>query len=492
MRASRILLLLGLVALFAAGWLLVRRPPADDGPPNIVLIVADDLGWGDLRTYNPASKVELPTLEAFAAESVVVRNAHSSSSVCAPSRYSILSGNSPWRGRYLKGQWSAYRGSQFRAGQASLAEVLRTAGYRTGFFGKWHLGARWRNERGDIERDPDAIDWGRGFIDGPADHGFDESMVALCGWQEPPYVLFDGGGRWIGELPPARLQPPGAQWSSVASAYAPLPAGHGEPSWDQERAAEAVLQAAVRFLESHRDERFFLQFDAFQPHWSWTPTGASGLSARVDQVLEFDATLAELLAVLRRHGLERDTMVVVTSDNGADRLPEELDRGHDASAHLRGQKGGIYEGGHRVPLLVRWPRRLTGGRTLGEDHLVGLHDLFATVAAAAEQAIEEDQGLDSFNQLCALADPGRDPVRSQLIVQDNRGPNFALYRQRWKLTLDRDHAPKELFDLETDERETSNLAAVDEARVESLRSEFTALYRAPRTRPSPDLQTCLD
>jgi arylsulfatase A len=485
-RSTRQLLAAVVPAVLLAGALFLARetPSAPVAAPRaIILVVADDLGWGDLETYNPAARVRLPALESLAAQGLVVRGAHSASSVCAPSRYSVLTGNYPWRGRRRAGVWNPYEPSQILPGQSTLAERLAGAGYRTGFFGKWHLGAQWRDGQGQVTQDPQAIDWSRGFFDGPQDHGFAESTTALCGWQGPPYALFESG-RPVGETRFVAMTPPGRLCLSRGEDCHALPRGYGDPAWDQETAADSTLARVVDFATRHAGEPFFLEWSAYQAHWSWTETGASGISSRLDQVIEFDRDLSRVLTVLADLGLADDTLLVVTSDNGAPAQLRELAHGHDANGGLRGQKGQLYEGGSRVPFIARWPGRIPPGSVLGDEHLVGLQDLFATLAHAAGTPLADGDALDSVDQLAAWLDPANaPPARASLAVQDNHA-RLAYYRDHWKLTTDPSGHVWQLFDLAADPGEITDVARSQPELAEVLRGELLRARRGVGTRPS--------
>lgn len=499
--------LFALTALLA--WAGCARPAQTPAPPlplpNVLLVLADDLGYGDSRVYNPQSKIAMPHLERLASQGMRFTDFHSPAAVCAPTRYSLATGNYPWRGRYINGVWKAHGQPQVLPGQRTLAELLKTAGYRTAKVGKHHLGGLFhRREGSGFARRPEEMDYARPFRAGPRDRGFDFSYIIPCGIQDPPYAFFRDD-RLEGD--PAQLR----QWEAGDHGDSRIRnPGPGSPSWDSSAVGPLVLDEALAFLASHHQGNlvegtavpFFLYYSAVEAHWPWTPAkslrgrpvrGVTGLGPRADLVHQFDLALGELISALERMGLADNTLVVVTSDNGGDPGPAELDGGHSASGELLGAKGQIAEGGHRIPFVARWGdgssarSRIAPGSV--SSQLLSLQDLSATLAELVDAETAGEQAVDSFSFLPVLLGRQADsaPVRDHLIVQDGRGPNFALREGEWKLVLDREGKAGELFKLDGTGAEPSareTLSVGDYAlRQAAMESRFAQLRAATRTAP---------
>jgi len=384
--------------------------------PNILFILTDDVGWGDIRAYNPNSQVSLPTLEMLAAEGMRFTDAHSSAAKCAPSRYSIVTGNYQWRGKNSYGQWNYKGGSQILPGQLTLGHILQQAGYSTAFIGKTHLGGQFYLKNSDKFASSGAsstdVDFSRQFRDGPLETGFDYSFVALRGIQRSPYAFFEND-LLFGNANDLIHWPSGDYGDTR---IVNTGAGIGLPDWNTREVGPTLLEKAVEFIDTHHSSNvalgtsqpFFLYYNTQAVHGPYKPPftlrgtpvlGTTSLSDRTDLLWEIDLALNIILAELASRGLLENTLIIFTSDNGAGRFSGERNNGHDSIGGLRGRKGMIFEGGHRVPLIVKWGDGTEGGSMIQpgvvSNVLIGVQDMYATIASLVGIGVTEDQGRDS-------------------------------------------------------------------------------------------------
>jgi arylsulfatase A-like enzyme len=523
--------------------------------PNVVLLLADDLGFGDSRAYNPDSAISMPNLEALAESGMRFTNAHSPAAICAPSRYGVLTGNYAFRGRHDIGVWSAYAEPMVLPGQETLGDAFRAAGYRTAMFGKLNNGGRFHSVSGTGYAEEFAeIDFTRPFDGGPLQMGFDESFLLPVGIQRTPFAFFandrlvrgDGRGGFKPFTDPGAARAAFVHFPRRASfngGRIPKP-GHAMADYDSREVgpilaarAAAFLERALRPSESGEREPFFLYYAAQAAHGPWTPPaqlmgtrigGATRISARADMIFEIDVVLGVIVERLRRAGALGDTVIVVTSDNGvpASGAISEGPAERGGPVHRNGQgvvdgvplrmhKGSIYEGGQRVPLVVRWGdgsracSPIAPGSTSGQ--LVGLQDLLATLAGIAGFRPAADQALDSRDLRPILFDrqPEGVALRDHLIVQSKEGASLgsggkhfarALYEpdadgRLWKLVVsvdtehpDRDVVARELYELSADPGESRDRFADAEAqpRLAAMTARYRSLVTSARSVPQPE------
>ena len=473
-------------------------------PPNIVVILADDMGWGDLRANNRASLVATPNLDRLAREGMRFRNAHSSAAVCAPTRYGLLTGNYQWRGARAWGTWKYWFSSQILPGQLTIGDLAQRAGYRTGFVGKLHMGGDFYGLGSDeVTREQSLVDFSRGFANGPLAHGFDYSFPLLDGIQGEPYAYFEND-RLVGD--PALLQ----VWAAGRYGSSEiLKDGRGMPDWDSSQVGPELLDRALGFIDRHlagpdAARPFLLYYSAQAVHEPHTPpaklagkkiAGFTGLCARQDMIRELDVAVGALTAHLREKGLLADTLFLFTSDNGGEDLC-----GQDSSGPtFAGEKSQILEGGHRVPMIVKWGD--TGNYTVppgtARNQLISTLDVVATLARLAGSEVGADQALDSFDfsEVWLGTRSDRSPVRDHLMAESRNADvdtaipsTIAYYEGSWKLVLQRRggvYRVVRLADLTADPGETIDLAT-DPAlatRVGAMRDRFLARRFAARTAP---------
>jgi arylsulfatase A-like enzyme len=471
------------VALICAAGVLAR-------PPNIVFIMGDDMGYGDPRCYNPASKIPTPNMDRLAAEGIRFTDAHSPAAVCTPTRYGMLTGRYCWRTRLKRMVlWTEYEEPLIEVGRPTVASVLRGAGYRTAAVGKWHLGANFAKPGGGFVRGKPEhfngaggtrdVDFSQPIAGGPTALGFDRAFFLPGGNNLEPHFFVANDrvvGRptvWRAAAAPTR---PGTSGAEVHE-------GWMAEGWSDEAIGPSLTEQALRFIDDSATAQkpFFLYYASQAPHRACTPPdfarGQSQAGVRGDMVYELDWTIGRILAKLDERGLARDTLVIVTSDNGGVAKSDEgEDFGHRSCGELRGNKGGIYEGGHRVPFLVRWPARAPAGKVNGS--LVVLTDMMATFAEMAGVKLPAGAGPDGTSIVAALGGATMDAAARPPVVLHSGGGQFAIRSGRWKLIFNAQSKPVELYDLEADLREKSNELRNQPELVARLEQEFRRIHGA--------------
>ncbi len=444
--------------------------------PNIVYIICDDLGYGDVHCLAPeTSKIPTPHADRLAAEGLVFTDAHSGSSVCSPTRYGIMTGRYSWRTRLQKGVVTGFAPSLIDAKRMTVAGFLKQQGYATAAIGKWHLDFEYVNpETGERYRKQQhkTPPIGARIPDGPVHRGFDF------------YHGFHHARNMEAVIENDRV----VEHDAVINM---LP---------------RLTRKAVEYIDSRAssDQPFFLYLPLGSPHTPIVPTpewqGKSGLGSYGDFVMQTDHVLGAVSKALARHKMTDNTLVIFTSDNGCSKaagIPELRAKGHLVSAHLRGSKADIWDGGHRIPFIVRWPGQVQPGTTCSE--LICLTDLFATVAEIVGKAVPPGTSEDSVSFLPALH---QRPIAStrEGVVHHSFSGHFAYRTGKWKLILARGSggwtAPREnqvakdaqvaqLYDLEADPGERTNLYLEQPAVAQRLLNELTSDVQRGRSTAGP-------
>jgi arylsulfatase A-like enzyme len=427
-------------------------------PPNIVYILADDLGYGDLGCYNAESKIPTPNIDRFAREGVRFSDAHSPSAVCTPTRYGILTGRYCWRSALKKGVLVGDSPSLIEPGRLTVPALLKQRGYQTAGIGKWHLGLG-----NDAKTDYTKI-----LKPGPNDYGFDYWFGIPASLDMQPYLYFTNDH--VLEQPTGHIdgirKDRGVFWREGAIA----------PGFRHIDVLPRITREAVSYVNGRdADHPFFLYFAMTAPHTPWLPTvpfeGKAKAGEYGDFVAMVDDAVGQVLGALERRGLMENTLVIVTSDNGAHWLPDEIERWHHrANANLRGQKADVWDGGHRIPFLARWPGNIRPGTRC--DQTICLTDLMGTVADMMHYRLPRDAGEDSYSILPALMNPDlKAPIREATVHHSANG-HFSIRQGDWKLNLGRgsggftepvEYTPApgepegELFNIREDLAEANNL-----------------------------------
>jgi len=461
-----------------------ENPAANRHLPNLVFILADDLGYGDVACLNPQGKIATPAMDRLAKEGMTFTDAHSGSAVCTPTRYGVLTGRYSWRSRLQSSVLGGLSPRLIEPGRATVASLLKEAGYHSACIGKWHLGMDWDvlPEKSvtvlGIESPAEVrnVDFGKPIQNGPTSVGFDEFFGISASLDMVPYAYIRNDR--VETLPTLDK---GFEW------YLGRPekltrVGPTAPDFDAMDVLPRLAREAVEYIDRRADGAksgtpFFLYLPLASPHTPILPSlewqGKSDISYYADFVMQTDAAVADVLASLDRHGLAENTVVIFTSDNGcspsAD-YPELAAKGHNPSYHFRGHKADIFEGGHRVPFFVRWPARVKAGTTT--DQTVCLTDLMATAADVADIKLPDAAGEDSVSLLPVLLGTATSPIREATVHHSING-SFAIRQGKWKLCLCPDSGgwsvPRpgkddstglpavQLYDLDADVGETKNV-----------------------------------
>jgi arylsulfatase A-like enzyme len=491
--------LLRLLALGTAsaltGFAAAPKPVAPPAPaaPNIIVILADDIGWGDASCYG-ATKISTPNIDRLAREGRRFDNGYSSAAVCTPTRYSLITGEYGWRGSSIGVNRGVANGASpllIPTDRPTAPGLLQQAGYRTAIIGKWHLGF-------GLEKP----DYNKELRPGPLEVGFHEYFGIPATNDRIPTVLVRN--YLVQGLDPADpISYTYVKAEAEASGLSPWAAGRNRIGWakggksawwNDATLADIHTRESIEFIERNKDNKFFLYFAPHNVHAPKIPgsrfKGRSGLGDRADMLLEFDSSLGELLGSLDKLGLANNTLLIYSSDNGA-YLNDEA--GHRPTGPFRGIKSTLWEGGSRVPFIVRWPARITPGES---SDLVSTLDVPATVCAAAGITPPEDALPDSFNLLPSLLGQKDASRRDFLILQSGNG-KLAVRSGPWKYIPDldtvegwkskakADGAPERpgLFDLLSDPGEKQNLHAQNPAESRRIAAQLAAAMAAPRTRP---------
>ena len=441
--------------------------------PNIIFILADDMGYGDCSAYNPESKVRTPNLDRLAREGLMFTDAHSASATCTASRYGLLTGINPAR----RGVVNGINGlGPVLEEEVTVAEMLKAEGYATRMVGKWHLGFELASGGG---RRP-ALDLSKPFAGGPLDHGFDTFLGMNSAMSSGPYYYIRDRGPEV--LPTESTKGTKAKDRDRRVTYA---AGDLAPGFVHEEANSRLCDEVVGILKNHRvkggSKPLFLYYAMLEPHTPWLPeerfAGKSGAGPYGDYVTQLDHELGRVLDALKESGLEDDTLVFFSSDNGALWPEADIQKyGHRANGPLAGGKARPEEGGHRVPFIARWPGRIPAGAKT--DALINHTDLLATLAELLGlKDVAPEARIDSHSFLSVLREPDARHQRPAMAVTEG---SFRL--NDWKLTFNRgprsggpesrEIEQASLYHLAKDLSETTDLSASQAKRKTQMFAAF--------------------
>jgi arylsulfatase A len=489
---SRLRIVIALACLL--GFALVASSAHAAPRPNILYILADDMGIGDVSCLNSNSAWKTPNLDRLAREGRIFTDAHSASGVCSPSRYTLMTGRYSWRGRLKTGVLHGYDPSLIEKGRVTVASFLRQQGYATAMVGKWHLGLDWQK----TGPKPEEVDYTKPFTGGPLAHGFDSFFGISASLDMPPYVYLENDRSTTVPVDKVAESPKPKMWR----------AGPIGGDFRHAEVQPRFIERSIAFLDARAAARdgkpFFLYLALASPHTPIVPTaefeGKTRTNPYGDFVTQVDADIGALLAALARNGQATNTLVIFTADNGcspAANLPELRKLGHDPSAGYRGHKADLFEGGHRVPFIACWPGQVPAGTRCAQT--VGQLDLLATCAELLNTKLPANAGEDSVS-IAPLLRGGNTPLagRDALVHHSNNG-SFAVRQGKWKLLLVPDSggwsAPKpgspeaktlprfQLYDLEADPAEKENVQAEHPEIVERLGRLLRGLLERGRSTP---------
>ena len=488
--------------------------------PNIVIIYADDMGYGDLGCQNPQSKIPTPNLDRLASQGMRFTDAHGASGVSSPSRYSLLTGRYHWRGHLTTGIISEWGDPAIEKGRLTIASMLKEQGYSTACIGKWHLGETWPfkpglgqndtskhewssiSKNGSLSWTPEAFNWNLPVKDGPVYHGFDY-YFGTGTINFPPYTWIENDK--VLDIPVEMLDLKDARPAEGEWECRPGPAAKG---WDITKVPIRLMQKTVQWINNRRGDPkpFFLYYALPSPHAPIIPDeqfrGKSRAGGYGDYVSETDWMVGQVLEALKKNGFEKNTIVIFTSDNGPETYAYARIKNfnHFSMGDWRGLKRDLWEGGNRIPFIVKYPGEIPAGSVCNQ--IICQTDIMATIAGFTGFNIPDNAGEDSFNMQEAFRGKSSGkPVRDFIIYHSPDG-KFAIRKENWilieglsgevseepawiKQMFDYlpDTTPMVLYNLSNDSRERKNLYTNYPEKVNELKSLLDKTREKGRSAP---------
>lgn len=458
--------------------------------PNVVYILADDLGYGDVNVLNPKSSIPTPNMDRLAAEGMTFSDAHSGSAVCTPTRYGVLTGRYCWRSRLKRGVLNGYSKHLIEPDRVTVADVFKQAGYATACIGKWHLGM-------DMPARPKGHQYVGGeepIENGPLTLGFDSFYGVSASLDMPPYVFVED--EHFEAMTTTNF--PGKGFPAYSRG------GKMAPGFRHEDGLDILTKKATDYIKAQKGKPFFLYFPLTAPHKPVLPhprfSGKTALGPYGDFIMQVDWTVGQILDTLDELGLAENTLVILTSDNASfmyraadgseDHVANERNQSyrpdHHAPNHIfRGTKADVWEGGHRIPFLVRWPTVVKPGSESAQT--ICLTDFFAAAAEMTKRDVDRAvEGEDSFSFLPLLS--GKGAYSREPVINHSINGMFAIRSEEWKLVLGngsggrqqpvgkRFKGPYQLYNLKADPTEQTDVAAAFPEREQGMLSQFDRIY----------------
>ena len=461
--------------------------------PNIIYILADDLGYGDVSINNPKGKIKTPNIDQIALQGMRFTDAHSASGVCTPTRYAIITGRYPFRSKLPVGVLRGYSRSLIDTDQQTVAKLLSQAGYSTGVIGKWHLGLDWTLKSGNeallnekelgikTELNPEIIDFTKTATAGPKSAGFDYSYILPASLDMPPYLYVEN--QQVEELPTAYTA-----GNKMEKGYSgPFwREGKMSPSFDFHQVLPRFIDKANQFIENQKGEKpFFLYLPLAAPHTPWMPNpeyvGKSGAGEYGDFVQQVDASVGAILKQLEKSGIDKNTIVIFASDNGPYWRSDFIERfNHTSAGEFRGMKGDAYEGGHRIPFFVRWPAQVKANTI--SNATTSLANLLATCSdLTGIKATSED----TYSIMPILKGQAQEVKGQPGIVVSSSIGYFTVRKGDWKLIEGlgsggftepqkieqvKEGVNGQLYNLKSDPKEANDVFETNQEKVKELRN----------------------
>jgi arylsulfatase A len=447
--------------------------------PNIVYILADDMGIGDVSGLNPDAKVSTPNIDNLINNGMTFTDAHTTSSVCTPSRYSIMTGEYAWRtqlkGRVLDG----YSKALIKDSKDTAPKLLQRNGYKTAMIGKWHLCWNWVIEdEANLEMNPKnpyqynkdistKVDYSKPFSGGPTDCGFDYFFGLNASLDFPPYVYSENNK--LITIPTKTMKPdgkdknfPGGRKKDLVGGQKLKRKGDKAPDFLAEQVMLDLTKKSVDYISNYKENKpFFLYIPLTAPHTPVYPRdefiGKSKAGIYGDFIQELDWTVGQIVSALKEKGIEDNTIIIFTADNGASKssFPKEFESKyqHKPSAHLKGRKASLSQGGHTVPFIVQWKNEVKPNSK--NNTTISLGDLYATCADLLNAETDKNQGVDSYSILSLLE--GKDNYRRKVSVYTDFAGRFSIRKGDWKMDLNKFDKKNSLINIKVDPSETNNL-----------------------------------
>ncbi|WP_443939826.1 sulfatase family protein [Pedobacter sp. MW01-1-1] len=456
--------------------------------PNIVYILTDDMGYGDISALNKNSKIQTPHFDALVHSGMSFSDAHTNSAVCTPSRYGILTGRYAWRTNVQSGVLWSYDSLMITKNRTTVASLLKKEGYNTACIGKWHLGLGWQKDAAG------KIDFNKQLTNGPTSIGFDYFYGITASLDIPPYFYIHND-----KITATKIDT--IKGTSGQGFWREGPIGN---DFKHEEVLPRFGEKACEYIQTQAkaDKPFFLYLPLPSPHTPMLPSkdfkGKSGLNDYTDFVLMTDDIVGKVLKAIKDAGIENNTLVILTSDNGVtpvSDIPTLTAKGHYSSYIYRGAKADIYEGGHRVPFVVKWPAQVKPNSK--SDATICLTDFMATLAELNRQPLKDNEGEDSFSLLPLLLQKGN-YTRKNIVLHSIDG-NFAVREANWKLEYaygsggwstptekegKQNKLPNlQLYNLKNDIAEKDNLANKNPQEVEKLTRILESTINNGRSTP---------
>jgi arylsulfatase A-like enzyme len=478
-------LFLSLLILFS-GTSFNKLQEEPNSPPNVIFILADDIGQGDLGVYHRERTgekeiISTPNMDFIAENGIRFRDANTPAALCAPTRYSVMTGCNSYRCRMPWGVWPAFdEKGAVAPGQKTAGNVMQDAGYHTAFFGKWNLGGKFEKlKEGESyegsEYWDDDWDYSKIYDHYPNVLGFDYSLELPIGIQNVPFCFYENG-EWKpfdeNSKITIRKHPwgPAPRYTNVRGEYM-----KGDSHWETSATGPMLAKGAVDFIQKHQQEQpgnpFFIYYCSQAVHVPHEPpvefngkaVKGTTLSDHGDMIVEFDMQVGMIIETLKKEGILENTLIILTSDNGGLNMGATEATGHDSSNGFRAAKSSHYEGGVKVPIIAMWSGKIPSGKV--SDEPVMAHDLLAMLYALTGQNMPDDQAMDSYNILPLLLDEPGAKGRETEFYQGGSGLKNYVFRQGdWKLIIEGDqqgnvYEPIALFNLEDNpfEEETGNM-----------------------------------